>query len=115
MKLIGVDVGGTFTDMVFTDTETGRTIIHKAPTTLNDPSQGVIMGVGELCERFGLARTEIDHVLHGTTIATNAVLEYNGAVTGMVTSAGYRDILHIGRHQRPQHLDWGLPDYGADD
>ena len=82
MKLIGVDVGGTFTDMVFTDTETGRTIIHKAPTTLNDPSQGVIMGVGELCERFGLARGEIDHVLHGTTIATNAVLEYNGAVTG---------------------------------
>src|SRR6266849_1749622 len=103
MKLIGVDVGGTFTDIVCTDTETGRTIIHKVPTTPDDPSHGVIMGVGELCERFGLARGEIDHVLHGTTIATNAILEYNGAVTGMVTTEGYRDILHIGRHQRPQH------------
>jgi N-methylhydantoinase A len=103
MKLLGVDVGGTFTDIVFTDTETGRTVIHKSPTTPDDPSHGVITGVSELCERFSLARTEIDHVLHGTTIATNAVLEYNGAVTGMVTSEGYRDILHIGRHQRPQH------------
>jgi N-methylhydantoinase A/oxoprolinase/acetone carboxylase beta subunit len=103
MKLIGVDVGGTFTDIVFTDTVSGRTTIHKSPTTPDDPSHGVVTAVGELCERFGLARGEIDHVLHGTTIATNAVLEYNGAVTGMVTSAGYRDILHIGRHQRPQH------------
>ena len=103
MKLIGVDVGGTFTDIVCTDTETSHTIIHKAPTTPDDPSHGVILGVSELCERFGLVRGDIDHVLHGTTIATNAVLEYNGAVTGMVTSEGYRDILHIGRHQRPQH------------
>src|SRR5215472_15985543 len=103
MKLIGVDVGGTFTDIVCTDTETRHTIIHKAPTTPDDPSHGVITGVSELCERFGLLRGDIDHVLHGTTIATNAVLEYNGAVTGMVTSEGYRDILHIGRHQRPQH------------
>ncbi|HSX78805.1 MAG TPA: hydantoinase/oxoprolinase family protein [Candidatus Saccharimonadia bacterium] len=103
MKLIGVDVGGTFTDIVCTDTETRHTIIHKSPTTPDDPSHGVITGVSELCARFGLLRGDIDHVLHGTTIATNAVLEYNGAVTGMVTSAGYRDILHIGRHQRPQH------------
>ena len=103
MKLIGVDVGGTFTDIVCTDTETRHTIIHKAPTTPDDPSHGVILGVSELCERSGLVRGDIDHVLHGTTIATNAVLEYNGAVTGMVTSEGYRDILHIGRHQRPQH------------
>ena len=103
MKLIGVDVGGTFTDIVCTDTETRHTIIHKSPTTPDDPSHGVITGVSELCERFGLLRGDIDHVLHGTTIATNAVLEYNGAVTGMVTSEGYRDILHIGRHQRPQH------------
>ena len=103
MKLIGVDVGGTFTDIVFTDTQTGSTIVHKAPTTPDDPSHGVIAGVSELCARSGLVRQEIDHVLHGTTIATNAVLEYNGAVTGLVTSEGYRDILHIGRHQRPQH------------
>ena len=56
MKLIGVDVGGTFTDIVCTDTETSHTIIHKAPTTPDDPSHGVILGVSELCERFGLVR-----------------------------------------------------------
>src|SRR5215471_13013303 len=103
MQLIGVDVGGTFTDIVCTDTETGHTVIYKSPTTPDDLARGVITGISALCQRFGLARGEIAHVLHGTTIATNAVLEYNGAVTGMVTTEGYRDILHIGRHQRPQH------------
>src|SRR5688572_27937867 len=103
MKLIGVDVGGTFTDIVFTDTFNGHTLIHKSPTTPDDPSQGVVTGMRDLGERFGLDPGTIDHVLHGTTIATNAVLEYKGAVTGMVTSEGYRDILHIGRHQRPQY------------
>ncbi len=103
MQLIGVDVGGTFTDIVFTDTDANRTIIHKVPTTPSDPSDGVMTGLAELCERNGIDRGAIDHVLHGTTIATNAVLEYNGARTGMLTTKGYRDILHIGRHQRPQH------------
>src|SRR5258706_8418216 len=103
MRLIGVDVGGTFTDIVFADTETGQTLIHKVPTTPDDPSRGVVAGIGELCERSGLPRANIDHVLHGTTIGTNGVLEYDGAVTGMITTEGYRDIVHIGRHQRPQH------------
>ena len=103
MYLIGVDVGGTFTDIVFADTESGRTLIHKTPTTKDDPSRGVVAGIGELCRRFDLPREAIDHVLHGTTIGTNAVLEHDGAVTGMITTAGYRDIVHIGRHQRPQH------------
>jgi N-methylhydantoinase A/oxoprolinase/acetone carboxylase beta subunit len=103
MKLVGVDVGGTFTDIVYTDTDTNRTITHKILTTPEDPSQGVLAGLAELCERNAIERAEIDHVLHGTTIATNAVLEYKGARTGMVTSQGFRDIIHIGRHQRPQH------------
>jgi N-methylhydantoinase A/oxoprolinase/acetone carboxylase beta subunit len=103
MKLIGVDIGGTFTDLVFTDTADGRTHVHKVATTPEDPAQGVVDGIRELCQRFGIAADEVDHVLHGTTIATNAVLEYKGATTGMVTTMGYRDILHIGRHQRPQH------------
>jgi len=103
MYLIGVDVGGTFTDIVFADTESGGTLIHKTPTTRDDPSRGVVAGIGELCARFDLPRPAIDHVLHGTTIGTNAVLEHDGAVTGMITTAGYRDIVHIGRHQRPQH------------
>ncbi len=103
MKLIGVDVGGTFTDVMYGDTESRDLAIHKVPTTPDDPSRGVIQGLCEICERFDVNRGAIDHVLHGTTIATNAVLEYKGAKTGMVTTEGYRDILHIGRHQRPQH------------
>src|SRR5260370_38661574 len=103
MYLIGVDVGGTFTDIVFADTESGRTLIHKTPTTRDDPARGVVAGIGELCARFDLPRPAIDHVLHGTTIGTNAVLEHDGAVTGMITPAGNPAIIHIGRHQRPQH------------
>jgi N-methylhydantoinase A/oxoprolinase/acetone carboxylase beta subunit len=103
MRLIGVDVGGTFTDIVLADTATGEALIHKVSTTRDDPSRGVVAGIAELCARCGAPRAAIDHVLHGTTIGTNAVLEYDGAVTGMITTAGYRDIVHIGRHQRPQH------------
>jgi N-methylhydantoinase A len=103
MRLIGVDVGGTFTDIVFADTATGRTLIHKVPTTRDDPARGVVAGIGELCSRSDIRRDALDHLFHGTTIGTNAVLEHDGAVTGMITTAGYRDIVHIGRHQRPQH------------
>jgi N-methylhydantoinase A/oxoprolinase/acetone carboxylase beta subunit len=103
MKLVGVDVGGTFTDLVFADTEDGGTLTHKVPTTPDDPSRGVVSGLIELCDRYGVPRQAIDVVFHGTTIATNAILEHDGAVTGMITTEGYRDILHIGRHQRPQH------------
>jgi N-methylhydantoinase A len=103
MMLIGVDVGGTFTDLVLADTARHRTAIHKVPTTPEDPSQGVIRGIAELCDRERVPRDQVEHVLHGTTIATNAVLEHAGARTGMITTAGYRDIVHIGRHQRPQN------------
>ena len=103
MKLVGVDVGGTFTDVIFADTESGRTEIHKVPTTPDDPSDGVSTAIRGLCERHSIAPTEINHLLHGTTIATNAVLQHDGAKTGMITTRNYRDILHIGRHQRPEH------------
>ncbi|MGI9355779.1 MAG: hydantoinase/oxoprolinase family protein [Rhizobiaceae bacterium] len=104
MRLIGVDVGGTFTDIVFHDTKDGATHIHKIPTTPDNPARGVLTGVTELCDRFGVDRDSIDHVYHGTTIATNAILQHDGAVCGMITNEGYRDIIHIGRHQRPQHF-----------
>ena len=103
MKLIGVDVGGTFTDVVYTDTDTHQVLIHKVPTTSADPSVGVITGITDLCKRNGIDPTDIQQIYHGTTIATNALLEYKGARVGVVTTKGYRDILHIGRHQRPQH------------
>ena len=103
MRMIGVDVGGTFTDLVFADTEAGQTGVHKISTTPDDPSRGVVAGLTALCDKYKIPRETIDVVFHGTTIATNAILEHDGAVTGMITTGGYRDILHIGRHQRPQH------------
>jgi N-methylhydantoinase A len=103
MKLIGVDVGGTFTDVVLFDTDNGETAIHKVPTTIDDPSRGVIQGILELCHNVEADPGSATHLYHGTTIATNAVLEYKGARTGMITTKGYRDIIHIGRHQRPLH------------
>jgi N-methylhydantoinase A len=101
--LVGVDVGGTFTDLVLAEPGAGRSIVHKISTTPEDPSEGVIGGIAGLCRRAGLAPSAIDHVLHGTTIATNAALTHRGAECGMITTRGYRDVIHIGRHQRPQH------------
>lgn len=103
MKTIGVDVGGTFTDLIYLDQATGSMGIHKVPTTPDDPSQGVIEGIKALCALNGVLPPEIDHVFHGTTTATNAVLEAKGARAGMITNEGFRDVLHIGRHQRVEH------------
>lgn len=103
MRLVGVDVGGTFTDIIYTDTEQGVSHIHKVPTTREDPSIGMVAGIKSLCEKHGIEMSSLNHLFHGTTIATNAILEHDGAKTGMITTQGYRDILHIGRHQRPQN------------
>ena len=88
---------------MFADAATDELPIHKVATTPDDPSLGMLAAVRELCERKSLAPAEVGHLFHGTTIATNAVLTHDGARTGMITSEGYRDIVHIGRHQRPQH------------
>jgi N-methylhydantoinase A len=103
MKLIGVDIGGTFTDLILADVAQQQTWIHKVPTTVDDPSIGMIQGIQTLCQMAQADYTDIEHVLHGTTIATNTLLTHDGAHTGMITTEGYRDIVHIGRHQRPQH------------
>src|ERR1700758_5357877 len=103
MKLIGVDVGGTFTDVVYCDMSTGKIAIHKVSTTPDDPSLAILQGVAEICAENGVGPGSIDYVLHGTTTATNAMLEHKGARTGMVTNQGFRDIIHIARHQRVEH------------
>ena len=103
MKMIGVDVGGTFTDLILADIATGRQQIHKVPTTPEDPSLGVMQGIRDICALMGVDPAEVSYVLHGTTTATNAVLEHKGAKTGLVTNDGFRDILHIARHQRVEH------------
>jgi len=112
MKRIGVDVGGTFTDLIYVDDESGTVLVHKLPTTPDDPSQGTVQGIRELTEEAGEAPSSLDQVFHGTTIATNIVIEHNGARVGLITTEGYRDILHIARHKKPlnfsnyQDLPW---------
>ena len=103
MIMVGVDVGGTFTDLVLANTHTAQQVIHKVPTTPQDPSLGVLKGVVELCALAGVSPNEVRYVLHGTTTATNAVLEHKGAKAGLITNDGFRDILHIARHQRVEH------------
>jgi N-methylhydantoinase A/oxoprolinase/acetone carboxylase beta subunit len=112
MKRLGVDVGGTFTDLIYVDDDAGTITVHKVPTTPADPSQGTVRGIRELCEGAGTAPSELEQVFHGTTIATNIVIEHNGAQVGLITTEGYRDILHIARHKKPlnfsnyQDLPW---------
>jgi len=112
MRRIGVDVGGTFTDLIYIDDEAGQVIVHKTPSTPSDPSIGTVQGISELCEMAGIEPSQLDQVFHGTTVATNIVIEHNGAKVGMITTKGYRDILHIARHKKPmnfslwQNLPW---------
>src|SRR3954469_2593144 len=112
MRRLGVDVGGTFTDLIFVDDESGKIEIHKLPTTPEDPSLGTVEGIERLTARVGVTAADLDQVFHGTTIATNIVIEHNGAKVGMLTTEGYRDILHIARHKKPlnfsnyQDLPW---------
>lgn len=112
MKRLGVDVGGTFTDLIYVDDEAGKVLVHKLPTTPDDPSRGTIEGIQELTGQAGESPGALDQVFHGTTIATNIVIEHNGAKVGMITTEGYRDILHIARHKKPlnfsnyQDLPW---------
>jgi N-methylhydantoinase A/oxoprolinase/acetone carboxylase beta subunit len=112
MKRLGVDVGGTFTDLIYVDDESGKVLIHKLASTPDDPSRGTVQGIEELTERAGVTPGDLDQVFHGTTIATNIVIEHNGSKVGMITTEGYRDILHIARHKKPlnfsnyQDLPW---------
>jgi 5-oxoprolinase (ATP-hydrolysing) len=104
VKRIGVDVGGTFTDLILVDEETGRISVEKVPSTPDDPARGSVAGVRDLCARAGVTIGELDGILHGTTVATNIVLTHSGAEVGLITTEGFRDILHIARHKRPYNF-----------
>ena len=103
MISLGVDIGGTNTDIALGGLEQGL-IIHKLPSTTDDPARGTVQGTREICEIAGIDPSDIGLVLHGTTVATNALLEHDGGRTGMLTTEGFRDIIHIGRHQRPHNF-----------
>lgn len=97
---IAVDIGGTFTDLQILDARNGAVHAWKTPTTPDDPSIGLLTGVTEAAARFGFALAEVGLLLHGTTIATNAVLERKLARAALITTAGFEDVLEINRHVR---------------
>ncbi|MFN2328651.1 MAG: hydantoinase/oxoprolinase family protein [Chromatocurvus sp.] len=101
---LGVDVGGTFTDFLLMNDETGETHTAKVPSTPEDSSIGVLNGIARVCEETGINPTDIRLVMHGTTVATNAVLTGRGAKVGLVTTAGYEDTLQVARSYCPGGL-----------
>jgi N-methylhydantoinase A len=101
---LGVDVGGTFTDLLLVNESNGRTFSAKVSSTPADQSIGVLHGIARVCERAGVAPAAIDHVMHGTTVATNTVLTGTGARCGLVTTRGFRQVLQIARSFVPGGL-----------
>ncbi|MDF1777872.1 MAG: hydantoinase/oxoprolinase family protein [Rhizobiaceae bacterium] len=101
---LGVDVGGTFTDLLLQDDETGKTYRAKTPSTPQDQSIGVAAGVRLICEKAGIAPSDITLVLHGTTVATNAVLEGKGSRVGLLVTQGFEYTLHLAKSWTPGPL-----------
>ena len=101
---LGVDVGGTFTDVLLVDSDSGETWRAKTASTPHDQSVGVLHGIEKVCETAGVPRTSIAEVLHGTTVGTNAILEGKGATVGLVTTEGFRQVLQIARSFVPGGL-----------
>jgi len=106
MYRIGFDVGGTFTDFTVHDTATGALHHFKQPTTPDDPSRAIADGLTALLRDRAMAPEQISFVGHGTTIATNMVIERRGVPTGLITTRGFRDVLEIGRQTRPHLYDY---------
>jgi N-methylhydantoinase A len=101
---LGVDVGGTFTDLLLIDEDTGATFRAKTPSTPDDPSEGVLTGIEKVTADLDVTPGDLAHVMHGTTVATNAVLEGKGATVGLLVTTGYRQVLHIARSFVPGGL-----------
>ena len=102
---IGVDSGGTFTDVCLFDDTTGRVAVWKVPSTPADPSEGIASGVEQGLAQTGAGTADVGYFGHGTTVATNALIQHRGARTGLITTGGFRDLLEIGRQKRPDLYD----------
>lgn len=103
----GVDVGGTFTDVILEcvkDSGSREIVVTKVSSTPENQSIGVVKGVLQACQMAGISPGDIDILYHGTTVATNMVIERSGARVGMITTKGFRDILHMARHKRPHNF-----------
>src|SRR3954451_12389962 len=97
---IGFDIGGTFTDFILLDQDRHEIRLHKCLTTPDDPSVGALEGLARIVADAGLALADIGDIVHGTTLVTNALIERRGAKLGLITTAGFRDILEMGTEQR---------------
>ena len=101
---LGVDVGGTFTDFLLLNEATGETRTAKVPSTPEDSSVGVLNGLSKICDSSGIDPADIKLVMHGTTVATNAVLTGRGAKVGLITTSGFEDTLQVARSFCPGGL-----------
>lgn len=108
MYRIGIDVGGTFTDFTMIDEDQGIVHFHKVPSTPSDPSEAIATGIGQMLNDHGVAPSQVSHVGHGTTVATNLIIERKGARVGLITTQGFRDVLEIGRQTRPHLYDYSV-------
>jgi N-methylhydantoinase A len=99
MKL-GIDIGGTFTDLVLLDETTGQMYFGKTLTTYPDPTLGILNGVNEVLSQHNISISKVKSILHGTTLVTNAVIERKGAKTALITTKGFEDVIEIGREMR---------------
>ncbi len=108
MVRIGLDVGGTFTDFVMSDRAGGTLRFFKLPSTPADPSEAIVDGVRQMLALFAVAPGEVEYLGHGTTVATNMIIERRGVRTGLLTTRGFRDVLAIGRQTRPALFDFGV-------
>src|ERR1700730_6235261 len=102
---LGIDVGGTFTDIVVYDAGSGRQASHKELTTHDDPSEGVMAGIDRVLRESAIAAAEIGRLVHATTLFSNALIERKGAPTGLITTKGFRDTLEIGRERKYELYD----------
>ena len=101
--LVGVDVGGTFTDFFAYHAKTGAVRLFKTPSTPHNPASAIADGLRDLCREFGIKAHSVDRLSHGTTVATNALIQRKGGDVAVITTKGFRDLLEIGRQTRP-HL-----------
>ncbi|MDQ8033776.1 5-oxoprolinase [Bordetella genomosp. 1] len=108
MYRIGIDVGGTFTDFTMIDEDNGQVHFHKVPSTPHDPSQAIQEGIANLLETHAVRADQVAHVGHGTTVATNLIIERKGAQVGLLTTRGFRDVLEIARQTRPHLYDYSV-------
>ncbi|MDD4583281.1 MAG: hydantoinase/oxoprolinase family protein [Eubacteriales bacterium] len=103
--MIGVDVGGTFTDFSLSNTKTGELFHYKHPSTPEDPSIAIVTGVGKILDSYNIKPEEIEYLAHGTTVATNALIERKGSKIGLITTEGFKDLMEIGWQKRPSLYD----------